>query len=350
MTSSPVITFVHPYLHEDSRRADFPVFRRGHEAWGVQVPLRLKEAGLPIRLSSVVPESGIVVVHRDLLPDNFEPDERYFLVVMRGDRLPHPTANFEVVLNPLAAVDAGGQRRRYMPMFPQQNLIARDVERGERFETIVYMGAPEQLHPMLRSAEFAEFLRARGIEFRIETDPERWHDFSQVDAVIAVRPPGIDELRKPANKLINAWFAHTPAILGPEAAYRHHRRSEFDYLEVQTLEDAKAAVAALGKDPHLRKVIADSGAARASDFTPEATAERWRALLIDEVLPAATTWFGSASGRHVYTATRDLCLAREYARNSGARAALAFLRTRVAARRRGEFRLVAGAPTPGKPT
>jgi len=43
--------------------------------------------------------------------------------------------------------------------------------------------------------------------------------------------------------------AGCPALLGPEAGYREQRRSELDYLEVCTMEDALAALKRLKNDP-----------------------------------------------------------------------------------------------------
>jgi hypothetical protein len=47
-----------------------------------------------------------------------------------------------------------------------------------------------------------------------------WHDYSTDDLVLAVRDlTEKDALVKPASKLVNAWIAGVPALLGPEPAF-----------------------------------------------------------------------------------------------------------------------------------
>jgi len=58
-----------------------------------------------------------------------------------------------------------------------------------------------------------------------------WPDFREADLILAVRPG--DRRRatnKPASKLVNAWLAGVPALLGPEVAYRELRRSELEWF------------------------------------------------------------------------------------------------------------------------
>jgi hypothetical protein len=43
-------------------------------------------------------------------------------------------------------------------------------------------------------------------------------------------------LAQTAIKLYNCWHAGVPAVLGAESAFRANRRSDLDYLEVQSLD------------------------------------------------------------------------------------------------------------------
>ena len=45
------------------------------------------------------------------------------------------------------------------------------------------------------------------------------------------------------SKLINAWLAGCPGILGPESAFQQLRESELDYIEARTVDDIVNAVA-----------------------------------------------------------------------------------------------------------
>jgi hypothetical protein len=142
------------------------------------------------------------------------------------------------------------------------------------------------------SAELAE----RGLAWECDAVPFstdeaardrlRWPDFRDVDAVVALRPPGADVARKPAAKLYNAWLAGVPALLGPEPAYRECRRSELDYLEIRGRAEARAAVDRLLREPSLFRAMIEHGRGRAVEVSVAATTGAWRELL-ERTLPAA---------------------------------------------------------------
>ena len=118
----------------------------------------------------------------------------------------------------------------------------------------------------------ADELRRRGIEYVIdaveyrgvETDAAslRWTDYSDVDLVLAVRPPIGTYTDKPASKLYNAWRAGVPALLGPEPAFRELYTDPLDYVEVSTVEDALAAIDRLRAEPDLYRRMIDRGRRR----------------------------------------------------------------------------------------
>ena len=119
-------------------------------------------------------------------------------------------------------------------------------DRG-RIETLAFKGRAFNLHEPFRSPEFRAALEGLGVrlalDFNDETRAHGWHDYSEADLVLAVRDlTKQDALIKPASKLVNARIAGTPAILGPEPAFRDLRRSDLDYFEVRTPEDVLAAV------------------------------------------------------------------------------------------------------------
>jgi len=98
--------------------------------------------------------------------------------------------------------------------------------------------------------------------------PDRWHDFREVDVVVAVR--GFDRHRhanKPPTKLFNAWHAGVPVILGRESAYQHERLSPLDYLEAGSFaevvsfyqDDIKAARRGIDGNAHASCSAANDG-------------------------------------------------------------------------------------------
>jgi hypothetical protein len=129
----------------------------------------------------------------------------------------------------------------------------------------------------------------------------RWHDYSDCDALVAVRPTGgedgDDVLRKPASKLWNAWLAGVPAVLSAEPAYAELRESELDYLEARDVADIKAQLTVLAKDPALRRKMQERGRERVAELRAERIVEDWAAIFREEVFPRYRRWRGSPTAR-----------------------------------------------------
>ena len=79
----------------------------------------------------------------------------------------------------------------------------------------------------------------------------------------AVCPPIVLET-KPASKLVNAWAAGVPAMLGPEPAYRELRSSPLDFLETPAAEAVLDAIDRLRGEPGLYAAMAENGLRRAA--------------------------------------------------------------------------------------
>ena len=269
---------------------DWREFQLGERAWILQTYLRLVRAGFPAELSTTPPAEGIIVFHAKqarALRSQWRRLQRAVLLGVRADNREPVIADFEVVQNG-RFVDAG--RRFFVSHWPQPALIPRDDSRRATIRRIAFKGFEQNLHPDFRSAAWQEFLASRGIEWEVDAVPfagaatdrlgTNWPDFRQVDLLLAVRPPDRHLwTSKPATKLINAWLAGVPALLGPEHAYRELRRSELDYLEVGSLEEAKAAVLRLLERPDLYQSMVENGRRRGAEFTAEATLSRWMSLL-----------------------------------------------------------------------
>lgn len=265
-------------------------FQRGERNWILQAHLRLAAAGFPSELGHELPTDGLVVFHakheRELL--RVRPrGSRAVLVGVRADNRQPLAAEFEIVQNRRWAND---RERHYVAHWPQPGLQPRDPARGERFERVAYKGLLENLAPELLDARWRTFLAARGIEWTVDAVAFRpgemestelaWSDYTTVDAVVGLRPPSRRRAgSKPASKLVNAWLAGVPALLGPEPAYRELRRSPLDYLEVAGLAEAEAAIERLRADAGLRKAMAEQGRRRAGEHDVDAVAGRWIELL-----------------------------------------------------------------------
>lgn len=274
---------------------DLSAFRLGERSWVVQTYLRLLRAGYPVELSAEPPQQGLVVFHakqKRSLARVALGDEDLIFVGIRADNSAPLLADFEIVQN---GRFADGHRRFAVPFWPQPGLIPRDVTRGTALERVGYVGLIENLHPDFRDDRWPRALRELGLEwapkavrFQQVNDPNRvdWEDYRTLDALIAVRPvdPRLSYC-KPANKLINAWRAGVPALMGPEFAFREIRQCESDYLEVADGPAALAALRQLRSDPALFRRLVSHGRTRALEYSFEAITEAWGRLLF-ETIPA----------------------------------------------------------------
>ncbi|MCF7221558.1 glycosyltransferase [Marilutibacter chinensis] len=262
----------------------------GEHYWIVLSFLRLRAAGLDVRLDNDVPATGPVLFYagdkRALWRRCRQRGSRALLVAVRSDRHPVGFADIEVVQN---AGSADGRRALHIPHWSQPGLRPRDPSRGQRPRTILYPGTPQNLHPGFGDAAWQEFLARHGLEFRCHVHDGNgaapdYHDFRSVDLLLAIRPSGARLVRnKPAWKLFNAWLAGVPALLGPESGYRELREGPLDFIEVDGPEAAVAAIGRLLDEPELYRAMVDNGLGRGAAFADAATVARWRSL-IDEVL------------------------------------------------------------------
>ncbi|HBL30242.1 MAG TPA: hypothetical protein DD490_25700 [Acidobacteria bacterium] len=284
---------------------DWRELQTGERAWILQTFLRLRRAGHPVELSGTVPEDGLVVFHAKQAKALARQRPRLrdlVLVGARADNREPLIADVEILQN---GHFADGRRRFALPHWPQPGLLPRDPARGARIERIAYKGFSANLHADFRTPAWTGPLAAEGIEWvvdavefagrnRLELE---WPDFHTVDLALAVRPPERKQrYAKPATKLINAWLAGVPALLGPEPAYRELKRSDFDYLEVASASAALEAVARLRRDPGLYLAMVENGLRRGAEHTPEALVPRWAELLF-ETIPQVAARRGGLSRR-----------------------------------------------------
>jgi len=283
-------------------------FGIGIHAWTLQTYLRLKTDGFPCTLVSELPSEGIVLAHPNSLrvhKVNFQPTPKLLLVCLKAELKPYPGAQLHVVQNPQETRTF--RNSYYLPHWPQPGLIPRDPARGDRFENIAFFGhkanlAPELLHPYWQQRLERLHLRWYPIINRNRWDSDReiddrWHNYSEIDAVIAVRSLSHQQLflsknylSKPATKLYNAWLAGVPAILGCESAYRAERRNELDYLEVSSPEDILSVLQKLRDDRALRLAMITNGQIRAQAIYPSQITVLWRNFLEDVAIPFYHVW------------------------------------------------------------
>lgn len=277
-------------------------FGLGIHAWTLQTYLRLREIGFNCELVTEMPPSGLVVAHGHTLRAfgrNHPRTAEVFLICVKGDGDWVSDADLHVVQN----LDEERKRydSHYLPHWPQPGLLPRDSTRGNRFDVVSFFGHERNLAPEIVSPEWEQSLCGMGLEWQPILSTNHWldpagidarvTDYRGVDVVVAVRSFEKREMRrtrsycqKPATKLYNAWLAGVPAVLGIESAFRAERRSDLDYIEVASVEEATEALRRLKADPALRTAMVSNGRQRAAEFKPESIVQAWRSFLTQTAL------------------------------------------------------------------
>lgn len=272
---------------------DWQLFGTGVQVWVGQTYLRLKRAGYAVTLSAKVPQSGIVVTHADHVPRLLAERNLWSnltIVSARADRPAQRHADFEVVQN---CASSDGERQIHIQHWPQPGLIQRDSGRGVRVENVAFKGAAEEMAPSFTDGLW-ELMMAR-LDVKWHCDAAQWggndiqyatswNDYCNTDVIVALRKDMQSEyMRKPASKLINAWLAGVPAILGPERAYRELRLTDLDYIEVTSTADAYRAIERLKNDPELYAAMVKNGQERAAEVSAQVCTDAWANLLFKQL-------------------------------------------------------------------
>jgi hypothetical protein len=276
---------------------DYGYFNEGVRVWIVQTYLILKKAGSSVEITSSIPRQGVLIFHRSQLNKvmvHHGFNKSPFLICVRADKAPATGVDASIVQNKHSAKSAS---EFFIPHWPQPGLNPRDSERGTKVEVIAYKGHKDNLNNYFDSYDWKNFIEKKSLTWsdgsikwkgrneNYDNEEISWNDYRKVDIVVSVRKNIKKRYsRKPASKLINAWMAGAPAILGPEKAYREIRRSRLDYIEVETKEELKGAIVRLKNRPELYQKMVKNGRKRAKEFERNKVKERWKEVISEETL------------------------------------------------------------------
>lgn len=303
----------------------------GIDIWSTQVYIHLKQRGLNVHFTDrPVPGQICVISYHHLQVKRFAFNS--YIVACQYDCARPAICDQRVVLNESGVQGADDH---FVPHWPHPILKPRDSSRGNRVENLVFKGGMCNIAKPFLEPEFSQSLKSFGIDFSFSSnDPNQqfrdWGDYSQTDVVIAVRNATENDLKlKPAVKLINAWAAGCPAILGPEPAYQALRRSDLDYIEVRNPEEAVLALRRLKENPEYYAAMVENGLERAKEFTVDQLALVWRNLLAESVTQGYEQWLQQSAmqklvGRPLQFVQRTVEHKRQlkfyfYQRDNGAR-------------------------------
>lgn len=260
--------------------------------------LMLKDQGMDVRISRGYPKEGILVHHKgNVRRFVWHPD--LFIVSGQWDYPRDDRAQVHLVSNQYKTTKASlGWLDRvsfqglqcYVPPITHPVIIPRKPERGDRFEHVAFIGDPRNLDDEFMKDSFLEQLQDMGIKFRIIDDPHKMADFSDIDAVIAIRQIGRVISNKPSTKLINAWRGGVPSLLGTEIGFRESRENEYDYIEVDSVSDVVDGLARLKDDIGFRNRMIENGRQRAMRFSAEEQQKTWVRFFEETVIPAYHDW------------------------------------------------------------
>ena len=251
--------------------------QNGTQAWIVQTWTHLKRAGYPVSLSDRYAQGHINVVHYDHLKAKDFPT-RYFVVAVQADRGRPEMCNMRIVQN------RKGVRMPecdvFMDHWPQPGLIPRSTNRPDRIKSIGYFGLPNYLPEFAKQASFRDKLALRDVSFHIRSEPDQWRDYSDIDAVFAMREATDYYIgTKPATKLFNAWLAGSVPFMGREPAYRDAGTPGVDYLEIGTEDQFFESLDRLLADPAQTDAIRAAGNIRAEKLTVKVVTAEWVGFL-----------------------------------------------------------------------
>lgn len=269
----------------------------GADVWSVQTYILLKQRGLNIYLTDHYVRGSICVVPHNYLMIKDLP-YRSYVVACRTDSPRPAICDIQSVMNVQAIK---GPNDHYLPHWPQPIMIPRDKARGTRVENLDFKGHPRNLTAPFKAPDFTSALHDIGMDFLFNkagqeiTDPKKqylsWADYTNSDVILAVRNlTEYDFGLKPAVKLVNAWLAGVPALLGPEPAYQALRKSELDYLEVITADDALRELRRLQGSPQLYQQMVENGLRRFEECSADVVAQAWHNFLAGPVTQGYESW------------------------------------------------------------
>ncbi len=276
------------------------------QCWIYQTWLALERSGHPARLTHSIPTDGTLVTLTNCVHADFRPSDGVLFVGIVADYSAHPHAHLHIVQNA-----AHGKRlwnAAFMPLWPHPNLIPRDPARSDRFENVCFFGDLSNLARELTDRRWQRKLKDElNVEFVIY-GADRWHDYRDVDCVVAVRDFGRSRyFHKPATKLYNAWLAGVPFIGGRDSAYAADGDPGRNYLQASTPEELFSYIRRLKEEPAFRSRLVRAGGIAGKSFSPESILGRWRYLLDDAVPRFAERWRRKgAAARRAFFASQSL--------------------------------------------
>jgi len=264
---------------------DWLGFSQGKFTWVLQTYFRLKEMGYPCELVHAIPAKGIIVSHRGFLADNIIPNKNQLLVCLQADWGRHPFAQVHICQNKAQTLLSGVPRleRYFSPgdtyfvhHWLQSGQIPRDSSRKNHFLNLYYFGIELNLAKELKSDDWLSFLKNNGINWVVITEPNKWKDYSEADAVLFIRDfHGKKHINKPATKLYNTWNSGSVAICTPESAYLDEISDNNEVIIVSNYKELKKEIILLKENDDLFTNMLNTGKIKSKEYRTDLFVNEW---------------------------------------------------------------------------
>ncbi|MEN7972429.1 MAG: hypothetical protein ABFR47_01200 [Verrucomicrobiota bacterium] len=305
MSEEKVFIYISPSAdinaYPDNLQGDMSVFRQArsiqHEVQWIFY-LMLKDQGLDVSICHDFPDRGILLIHKSHVK-KFAWNPNLFVVSLQWDYKRDDRAQMHLVSNNYKTTKASlgwldrlsfQGLQHYVPPIMHPVIIPHDAEREDQIEKIAFIGDPKNLDEAFKTGAFESAVQQLGMEFIVRSDPDKMADFSDIDVVMAIRKIGQIISNKPPTKLINSWRGGVPAILGCELGFREARETEYDYIEVDSVEDVLNALSRLKDDVEFRHEMIANAKRRGAPFSAEGQQQIWVEFFKNTIIPAYHDW------------------------------------------------------------
>ncbi|MGB3670406.1 MAG: hypothetical protein WA783_13820 [Phormidesmis sp.] len=247
--------------------------------WIAQTYAELSKRGIDFAITDSLPVSGLVLADRDTLGNAYPFLPETLLICAKSDREFHPSATLHVTHN--RKDEQISTKRKawgvsYIDHWPMPNIIPRDPRRGSRLENIAYFGSRSQLADELKSPDWSKRLAQSGLNWLPIFESRRWNDYTNIDLIVAARRfPSLSYQSKGAIKLINGWHAGVPALLAPESAFMREKISEYDFIQINSIDEAYSSLEFLQSNPAFYSQMLERCRQRSQLISSESIANQW---------------------------------------------------------------------------
>ncbi len=254
---------------KEIKLSDHTFFNCSERAWIVQTYLHLKNISDSIICSSRLLPDAINVLHCDEMLKSPDIGE-YFTVSIVADRRVYLGGNLAVVQNHDQTITS---KDRWIMHWPQTNLIASTRTGKESTFRIGFLGLKKNSIDLKKLIDRSKYKKEIEVVFR---GPGEWHDYSDLDAVVAIRDFKSTHPQKPPTKLLNAWRAGVVFLGGKDSAYEQVGRPNEDYIRCGNADELLFEIERLVGHPEIIEKLIAAGYESVSAYTDAKIVKIWR--------------------------------------------------------------------------